>query len=244
MITSVGTETPTGREMIETAQLYPRSCRNWSRNSSDDNPTSSLTFDESTVNDFTGTINKPDGVDTDSVKTITPKNGGTLSVNTSSGTKIDLSVPDGAVGSGEGAQVSIKSVDPNNLPKPPAKATQGSSSGTFKFGSSVVQITWYDQNGNAADTKTLNRSAKVCMTATQADVDNAYGGVNGLGIWRHNGTEWVKLNSTVTFDNDAGTWKVCANSSQFSPFALGLEVEPPAEEGADAGAGLPATGDY
>jgi len=51
------------------------------------------------------------------------------------------------------------------------------------------------------------------MTATQADVDNAYGGVNGLGIWRHNGTEWVKLNSTVTFDNDAGTWKVCANSS-------------------------------
>lgn len=144
MITTVGTETPTGREMIETAQLYPRSCRNWSRNSSDDNPTSSLTFDESTVNDFTGTINKPDGVDTDSVKTITPKNGGTLSVNTSSGTKIDLSVPGGAVGSGEGTQVSIKSVDPNNLPKPPAKATQGSSSGTFKFGSSVMlQFDWY-----------------------------------------------------------------------------------------------------
>jgi len=118
VITSVGTETPTGREMIETAQLYPRSCRNWSRNSSDDNPNSSPTFDESTVNDFTGTINKPDGVDTDSVKTITPKNGGTLSVNTSSGSKIDSSVPGGAVGSGECAQVSIKSVDPDNLPKP------------------------------------------------------------------------------------------------------------------------------
>jgi len=51
------------------------------------------------------------------------------------------------------------------------------------------------------------------------------------------------LNSSVVNNGD-GTWKVCAYTSQFSPFALGLEVEPPSEEGADAGAGLPATGDY
>jgi len=205
---------------------------------------STAPIDPETVDDFTGTIDKPADVDSDSVKTITPKNGGTLSVNTSGGTKVDLEVPGGAVGSGEGAQVSIQPVNnTGELPPPPPKATQGSSSGTFKFGSSVVQITWYDDKGTAADSKTLNRSAKICMTATQADVDNAHGGVSGLGIWRHNGTEWVKLNSSVVNNGD-GTWKVCANSSQFSPFALGLEVEPPSEEGADAGAGLPATGDY
>jgi len=194
--------------------------------------------------EFTGTVTPPAGVDADTVKSISPVNGGTLSVNTPSGKKVDLEVPGGAVGSGEGAQVSIKEVsNTGELPPPPPKATQGSSSGTFKFGSSVVQITWYDDKGSAADKKTLNRSAKVCMTATQADVDNAHGGVSGLGIWRHNGTEWVKLNSSVVNNGD-GTWKVCANSSQFSPFALGLEVEPPSEEGADAGTGLPATGDY
>ena len=194
--------------------------------------------------EFTGVATPPAGVDSSAVKSISPVNGGTLSVNTTGGSKIDLEVPGGATNSGEGAQVSIKPVNnTGELPPPPPKATQGSSSGTFKFGSSVVQITWYDDKGTAADSKTLNRSAKVCMTATQADVDNAHGGPSGLGIWRHNGTEWVKLNSSVANNGD-GTWKVCAYTSQFSPFALGLEVEPPSEEGADAGAGLPATGDY
>ena len=197
-----------------------------------------------TPSEFTGVATPPAGVDSSAVKSISPVNGGTLSVNTTGGNKIDLEVPGGATNSGEGAQVSIKPVNnTGELPPPPPKATQGSSSGTFKFGSSVVQITWYDDKGTAADSKTLNRSAKICMTATQADVDNAHGGVDGLGIWRHNGTEWVKLNSSVVNNGD-GTWKVCANSSQFSPFALGLEVEPPAEEGADAGTVLPATGDY
>lgn len=183
----------------------------------------------------------PSGVTGDAVKTISPVTGGKLEVDTTIG-KIELDVPAGALGSGEGASVSVEPVNnTGTLPPPPPPATEGSSSGTFKFGSSVIQITWYDDKGDAEDTKTLNRSAQVCMTATQADVDNAHGGESGLGVWRHNGTEWVKLNSSVVNNGD-GTWKVCAYTSRFSPFALGLEVEPPATS--EAGTGLPATGGY
>jgi hypothetical protein len=210
----------------------------------DSTATSSVTkIDPTTVDDFTGTITKPTDVDASSAITITPKNGGKLTVPASGGGSITVDVPGGAVGSGEGAQVSVKPVaDPSSLPQPPAPATEGSSSGTFKFGSSVVQITWYDENGTAADSKTLSRSAQICMTASKADADGAHGGVDGLGIWRHNGTEWVKLNSTVTGPDANNNYKVCANSSRFSPFALGLDVAPP-EEG-EVATGLPATGDY
>ena len=83
---------------------------------------------------------------------------------------------------------------------------------------------------------------EVCMTATAAEASDAHGGPDGLGIWRHNGTDWVKLNSTVSFDAAAQTYKVCANSSRFSPFALGLDVAPP--EAGEVATGLPATGDY
>ena len=205
--------------------------------------TSSQTFEPATVEDFTGTIFPPTGLGS-SVIPITPKNGGKLTVPASGGGFIILDVPGGSVDSGEGAQVSITTVDPNKLAPPPAAAAEGSSSGTFKFGHSVVQITWYNERGapSASGSKVLNRSAQVCMTATAAEASDAHGGPDGLGIWRHNGTDWVKLNSTVSFDAAAQTYKVCANSSRFSPFALGLDVAPP--EAGEVATGLPATGDY
>ena len=87
----------------------------------------------------------------------------------------------------------------------------------------------------------LNKPAQICVPFIQADVDGADGGPNGLSIWRYNGTEWVELNSTVNVSN--GT--VCANTSNFSSFALGLAVEAPSEEVVVPGAvGLPVTGGY
>ncbi|MDP6667790.1 MAG: hypothetical protein QF357_10410 [Dehalococcoidia bacterium] len=62
-----------------------------------------------------------------------------------------------------------------------------------------------------------------------------------MALWRHNGTEWVELNSTVNIS--AGT--VCANTSSFSFFALGLAVAVTADDDAPGTpTGLPATGDY
>mgnify|MGYP000125809697 CR=1 FL=1 len=145
----------------------------------------------------------------------------------------------GSLDSGEAASVSIETISTGSVLSAPPAASAGASSGTFKFGSSIVQITWYDKDGGALDTKKLNKPAEVCMTYTQADVDGSHGGRDGLGIWRHNGTDWVKLNSTVYTNPN----KVCAFTTSFSPFALGLEVAPPDAPAAGA-TGLPATGDY
>jgi len=204
---------------------------------------STAPINPATVEDFTGIITKPAGVPASSAITITPKNGGKLTVPATGGGSISLEVSGGSVDSGEGSQVSIEPVDPNNLPPAPAKATEGSSSGTFKFGNSVVQITWYDEDGKAtpSGSKILNRSAKVCMTATVEEANQAHGGPDGLGVWRHNGTEWVKLSSTTTGPVN-GVYTVCANSSRFSPFVVGLDVAPP--EAAAGPTGLPVTGDY
>lgn len=194
------------------------------------------------VEEFVGTVALPTpSVPNEVVKEISAKDGGTVSTTTETGSTITLEVPGGGLDSGEGASVSVKPVTTSELPPPHPAAQEGSSSGTFKFGSSVVQITWSDKDGNAQDSKTLNKVAKVCMTATQAEADAAHGGIDGLGIWRHNGTNWVKLNSTVT-GPVAGVYTICAFTSRFSPFAVGLDVAPP--DAASAPTGLPATGDY
>jgi hypothetical protein len=130
------------------------------------------------------------------------------------------------------------SVSSSDVPPPPAPATEGASSGTFTFGSTIIDIQWYDDGGTALDTYSLNRSAEICVPFTQADVDGADGGPDGMALWRYNGSEWVQLNSSVNIS--AGT--VCANTSNFSSFALGLAVAAPGT--ASAPTGLPVTGDY
>ena len=181
----------------------------------------------------------PTGVDSSKVTEIKAGDGGALAIDTENGQSISLNVAGGSLDSGEAASVSIETISTGSVLSAPPAASEGASSGTFKFGSSIVQITWYDKDGGALDTKKLNKPAEVCMTYTQADVDGSHGGRDGLGIWRHNGTDWVTLNSTAYTNPN----RVCAFTTSFSPFALGLEVAPPDAPAAGA-TGLPATGDY
>ena len=149
---------------------------------------------------------------------------------------VSVDIPSGAIASGEVAAVNVVVVAPVDVPPPPPAATEGSSSDTFTFGSTIIEIRWYDSTGSALDTFKVNRPAEICVPFTKADVDAASGGPDGLALWRHNGTEWVQLNSTVNIS--AGT--VCARTFDFSFFALGLAVAAPdADEAA-----LPVTGDY
>ena len=183
----------------------------------------------------------PAGLDSDDVSLILPTTGGTFSVPQEAGDTappISLDVPGGALESGTANAVTINVISTGDLAAPPPPATEGTTSGTFSFGSTVIEVQWYDDDGNALDTKKLNKPAKICVPYVKADSDAAAGGPDGMSVWRYNGTAWVKLNSSVNVSD--GT--VCAYTSNFSVFALGLDVAPPAEAG--SGSGLPATGGY
>ena len=181
----------------------------------------------------------PTGVDSSIVTEIKASDGGSLSVDGGDGKAISLTVPGGSLGDGEAASVSIKLISSGAVPSAPPAATEGASSGTFKFGSSVVLITWYDKDGSAQDTKKISKPAQVCMSYTPEDIANADGGIDGLGVWRHNGTDWINLNSNA-FTNPN---RICAYTQSFSPFALGLDVAAPGAASAVATV-LPATGGY
>ncbi|MCI0802929.1 MAG: hypothetical protein J4N96_00605 [Chloroflexi bacterium] len=181
----------------------------------------------------------PSGLSADDVAVILPSTGGTFSVPQAAGDvgpPISIEIPGGAIASGTSAAVTINVVSAGSVAPPPTGATEGATSGTFRFGSTIVEVQWYDDNGAALDTFRLNRPAEICMPFTRADIDGADGGPDGLAVWRYNGTEWIQLNSTVNVSD--GT--VCARTLDFSFFALGLAVISPDA----AGAGLPATGDY
>jgi hypothetical protein len=186
----------------------------------------------------------PAGLSADDVTVILPSSGGTFSVPASgSDPAIAIAVPGGALDSGTAAAVNIVVISSADVPPPPAEATEGASSGTFKFGSTIIDIQWYDDAGTALDTFSLNRPAEICVPYSQADIDGAVGGPDGMALWRYSGSDWVQLNSSV--NTGAGT--VCANTSNFSSFALGLAVAAPGsagEEAVVAPAGLPVTGDY
>lgn len=195
----------------------------------------------------------PAGLSSDDVSVILPSSGGTFSVDTAETdptTGVDLppiaiEIPSGAIDSGTVAAVTIYVVTTDDVPGPPTAATEGASSGTFKFGSTIIEVQWYDDSGTALDTFHLNRPAEICVPFTLADIAGAAGGPDGMAVWRYNGTEWVKLNSAVNISN--GT--VCANTSNFSAFTLGLDVamqedESTAPETDLPVTGLPVTGDY
>ena len=181
----------------------------------------------------------PVGLTASDVAVILPSSGGTFSVPQAAGDvgpPISIEIPGAAIASDTSAAVTINVVSAGSVAAPPTGATEGATSGTFRFGSTIIEIQWYDDNGAALDTFRLNRPAEICVPFTRADIDGADGGPDGLAVWRHNGTEWIQLNSTVNVSD--GT--VCARTLDFSFFALGLSVISP-----DAlAAGLPATGDY
>jgi hypothetical protein len=181
----------------------------------------------------------PSGLSAGDVSVILPSAGGSFSLEQAGGLPpVQLDIPSGALDSGSVAAVNIIVVAPADVPPPPPSATEGSTSGTFTFGSSIIDVQWYDSAGSALDTFQVNRPAEICVPFTQADLDAAAGGPDGLALWRYNGTEWIQLNSTVNVS--AGT--VCGRTMNFSYFALGLSVAAPGAAG--VGTGLPATGDY
>ena len=147
----------------------------------------------------------------------------------------------GAVANGTAAAVGIVSVATSGLPSPPAAASEGAASGTFTFGSSAINVQWYDATGAAQATYSLNKPAEICLPFTQDDLNGAAGGPDGLGIWRYSGTEWVSLNSSA----NVGTGTVCGTSSSFSSFAIGLDVAAPGAAASGGGeVALPGTGGY
>ncbi len=151
-----------------------------------------------------------------------------------------LSISAGSLDSGDSKIVVVEKVTLANLQAPPPAQKSGSTSGTFKFGSSAITISFWDNvsaEGVSGKVR-LNKPAQVCMPYTQADSDGAYGGTEGLKIWHYDGTQWVALNTT-RFTNPN---RVCAWTSSFSPFALGLDVAPPVVS--DGATGLPVTGGY
>ena len=182
----------------------------------------------------------PAGLTADDVSVILPSTGGAFSIPQAAGdtgAAIAISIPGGALDSGTASAVNIVVVSTADVPAPPEAATEGMSSNTFRFGSTIIDIQWFDEDGSALSTFNLNRPAQICVPFIQSDIDDADGGPDGMAIWRYNGTAWVELNSTVNISN--GT--VCANTSNFSSFALGLGVAAPTGEVPVA---LPVTGDY
>ena len=181
----------------------------------------------------------PDGLTADDVGKIIPSAGGSF---TEVGGTASITVPAGAVANGTAAAVGIVTVASSGLPSPPAAASEGASSGTFTFGSSAVNVQWYDATGAAQATYSLNKPAEICLPFTQDDLNGAAGGPDGLGIWRHNGTEWVSLNSSA----NVGAGTVCGTASSFSSFAIGLDVAAPGAAASGGGevVALPGTGGY
>jgi len=182
----------------------------------------------------------PAGLTAADVSVILPSTGGAFSIPQASGdtgAPVAISIPGGAIDSGTASAVNIVLVSSADVPAPPEAASEGFSSNTFKFGSTIIDIQWYDDSGSALSSISLNKPAQICVPFVQSDVDGADGGPDGLSIWRYSGTNWVELNSTANISN--GT--VCANTSNFSSFALGLAVAPPSE---DISVSLPVTGDY
>jgi len=182
----------------------------------------------------------PAGLSADDVTVILPASGGTFSLpaatEDSESPAVTLNIPGGALESGQAAAVNIVTVSQAAVPPPPAPASEGSSSGTFTFGSSIIEVNWFDSSGDILDTFKINRPAEICVPYSQADLDAAAGGPDGLAVWRHNGTDWISLNSSVK----TGDQLVCGRTLNFSFFALGLAVPAPDETDAT----LPATGDY
>ena len=115
--------------------------------------------------------------------------------------------------------VTVAAVDPDDLPAPlPSGVRPGSSAADIKF---------VDQSGAAQSTFRLIRSAQVCMPVT---ADDLAAGFQNASLYRYNAVagQWVKLTTTY----NALTMQLCARSSNFSVFAVGVsQVIPTATPG-------------
>jgi hypothetical protein len=97
----------------------------------------------------------PVGLNAEDVAVILPSTGGTFSVPQDpevDAPPISIEIPGGAIESGAAAAVIINVVSVGSVAAPPPAATEGATSGTFRFGSTIIEIQWYDDTGAALDT--------------------------------------------------------------------------------------------
>jgi hypothetical protein len=124
-----------------------------------------------------------------------------------------------------GASISV--VSPTTLPAMPSR---------FVRGSSAASITFVNQSGVVQENFRLLRSAQICLPTVSSDRANGFSNVRLLRYSEEVG-QWVELTSTY----NALTQQVCAYSSNFSNFAVGvLQVQ--ATQTPDGN--LPATGGW
>ena len=158
---------------------------------------------------------KPKTANTD-ISVVTPAEGGT--VTSTSNPKVQITLFPGSVTGYAGVQVQV--FDPLTVALPPPTAN------TFKFGSLVVDIKITDEFGNPLSNFPLGKPAKICLPYTLGDVQSSYGGANTLAIYHYStvSNSWVQLITEV--DYNLGV--ICAYTSSFSLFAVGLAPAPAA----------------
>jgi len=107
----------------------------------------------------------------------------------------------------------------------------------FSVGSTVINIVFTDDQGVPLTNVVLDRPVQVCVAYTDEDAAAADGGAFGLEMLRYADPpgEWVALNTTV----DPLNKKLCAYTTRFSLFAVGIAKAPVVE-----GVILPATGGW
>jgi hypothetical protein len=136
-------------------------------------------------------------------------------------------IPTGSVSDFYG--VNVNSVPLSGLAPMPSGILLGSSAADFFF---------VDDAGTAQSNFRLLKAADVCLPSTPDDLVFGYGNAY---IFRYNSTanQWVRLNTTY----NAITGQLCAKSSNFSTFAIGVE-QVQATATPDGGVTPPATGDW
>jgi hypothetical protein len=184
------------------------------------------------------------GLSWDAAEVVAAAVGGSKEVTlTVSADKTDLPVgtklrfPSNATGQVIIVTITAASSDTPGLQSSYLEAFSSSSELGAILGSSSIDVSIFDEDGNPLENFRLDKPAEVCLPYTDEDLATAYGGIDGMAVYHYNGVDWVKTNSSVDLNNKL----VCGYSSTFSPFALGLAEAPPAPPGE---AGLPVTGDY
>jgi len=107
----------------------------------------------------------------------------------------------------------------------------------FSVGSTVINIVFTDDQGVPLTNVVLDRPVQVCVSYTDADAAAAEDGTFGLELLRYADPpgEWIALNTTV----DPLNKKLCAYTTRFSLFAVGITKAPAVEAVI-----LPATGGW
>ncbi len=124
--------------------------------------------------------------------------------------------------------VQVNTVAPSSLPPMPTGFTRGSS---------ATDISFFNASGVKQQNFKLLRSAQVCLPTSSSDRVNGFSNVRVLRL-SSTSNQWIPL--TSTYNNF--TRQVCANSSNFSNFSVGVQQIP--ATAAPPGTNLPATGGW